>query len=137
MRGDERVRFCQHCRLNVYNLSEMEPEEAEALVREKEGRLCVRYYARPDGTMLVKDCPVGFRAARRMLLAQLGTIGAVFALMFGSVPLLSGDRRRTIRYSWLGQIEPFRSFFEWLDPTPQTLMGMFVAPAPTKNNSKM
>src|SRR4051794_19199349 len=84
MRGDERIRFCQHCRLNVYNLSEMEPEEAEALVREREGRLCVRYYARLDGTMLTRDCPVGFQEARRLLLTRIATIAAAFAsLAFG------------------------------------------------------
>jgi hypothetical protein len=83
MRGDERVRFCQHCRLNVYNLSAMEPEDAEALVREKEGRLCVRYYARPDGKMLAKDCPVGLWAVRRMMAAKLGALAAAFLALFG------------------------------------------------------
>jgi hypothetical protein len=83
MRGDERVRFCQHCRLNVYNLSAMEPEDAEALVREKEGRLCVRYYARPDGTMLVEDCPVGLWAVRRMMAAKLGALAAAFLALLG------------------------------------------------------
>src|SRR4029077_18630101 len=76
-----RARFCEQCRLNVYNLSEMSAAEAAALVREKEGRLCVRYYARPDGTMLTRDCPVGFRAARRLLLARMGTIAAAFVAL--------------------------------------------------------
>jgi hypothetical protein len=83
MRGDDRMRFCQQCRLNVYNLSAMEPEDAEALVREKEGRLCVRYYARPDGTMLVKDCPVGLWAVRRMMAVRLGALAAAFLALFG------------------------------------------------------
>jgi hypothetical protein len=83
MRGDERVRFCQHCRLNVYNLSTMEPGDAEALVREKEGRLCVRYYARPDGTMLVEDCPVGIWAVRRMMAARFAALAAAFLALFG------------------------------------------------------
>src|SRR5439155_9988250 len=61
MGGDDCVRFCEHCRLNVYNLSAMSSAEAAALVREKEGRLCTRYHARADGTMLVENCPVGFR----------------------------------------------------------------------------
>jgi hypothetical protein len=128
MRGDERARFCEQCRLNVYNLLAMSAAEAAALVRQKEGRLCVRYYARRDGTMLTRDCPVGFGAARRVLLAQVGTIAGVFTLMFGSVPLLSGERRQAIRNSWLGQMEPFKSFFEWLDPTPLVPMGRICLP---------
>src|SRR5438552_13514704 len=104
MRGDDRVRFCEQCRLNVYNLSAMSAAEAAALVREKEGRLCTRYYARADGTMLADNCPIGFRAARRLLLAQLGTIAGAFTLLFGSIPLLTKDRRQAVRYSRLGQM---------------------------------
>lgn len=59
MVGDERVRFCNSCQLNVYHLSGMTRLEAETLVQEKEGKLCVRYYRRADGTILTKDCPVG------------------------------------------------------------------------------
>ena len=66
MRGDERVRFCQRCSLNVYNLSEMTSREAERLVTRTEGaRLCVRFYCRKDGTMLTRSCPVGLRAIKR------------------------------------------------------------------------
>jgi hypothetical protein len=35
--------------------------EAERLVVEKEGRLCVRFHRRADGTVLTRDCPVGLR----------------------------------------------------------------------------
>jgi hypothetical protein len=45
MRGDERVRFCGQCETNVYDLSAMPPREAEALVRAKQGRMCVRFIA--------------------------------------------------------------------------------------------
>ena len=46
---------------NVYNLSDMTEEEALKLVEEREGRLCVRFYQREDGTVLTSDCPVGSR----------------------------------------------------------------------------
>jgi hypothetical protein len=131
MQGDDRVRFCEQCRLNVYNLSAMSSQEAAALVREKEGRLCARFYARKDGTMLVHNCPVGFRAARRFLLAQLGTIGGAFALLFGSVPFLTRERWLAVRHSRLGQMEPFCSLFEALDPTPPAIWGgLIVVPTP-------
>ncbi|WP_301002384.1 hypothetical protein [Capsulimonas corticalis] len=38
---------------------------------EKEGRLCVRFYQRKDGTMITRDCPVGVRIARRRFVAAL------------------------------------------------------------------
>src|SRR5919107_4089342 len=65
MSGDERVRFCAECSLNVYNLSAMTRREAEALVTSAEGRLCVRYYRRADGTILTRNCPVGLSALKR------------------------------------------------------------------------
>ena len=65
MVGDERIRFCHQCELNVYNLSGMSKREAEALVANAEGRLCVRFYRRADGTILTNNCPVGLRALKR------------------------------------------------------------------------
>ena len=62
MTGDERVRCCQECKLNVYNLSDMTRAEAERLIASREGRLCVRFYRRADGTILTRDCPRGLRA---------------------------------------------------------------------------
>jgi hypothetical protein len=37
MEGDERVRHCSECELNVYNLAEMTEDEALALFSEREG----------------------------------------------------------------------------------------------------
>jgi hypothetical protein len=82
MRGDERVRFCHLCSLNVYNLSAMTRREAERLVTRNEGRLCVRFYRRADGTMLTQSCPVGLRALKRRV-SRLS--GAVFAGLMGFV----------------------------------------------------
>lgn len=65
MQGDDRSRFCSHCRLNVYNLSAMTEEEGERLIIEKEGKLCGRIYRRKDGTVITKDCPVGLAEIRR------------------------------------------------------------------------
>ncbi|UQA60969.1 hypothetical protein [Polyangium aurulentum] len=64
MAGDERVRFCGSCEKNVYNISSMTAEEADRLIAEKEGELCVRYYQRADGTILTADCAVGVRKKR-------------------------------------------------------------------------
>lgn len=63
MDGDERVRFCRECNRNVYNLSAMTEVEALQLVAQREGRVCVRFYQRHDGTVLTTDCPVGRKRA--------------------------------------------------------------------------
>jgi hypothetical protein len=67
MVGNEQVRFCSQCSLNVYNLSGMSKQAAESLIANTEGRLCVRFYRRADGTILTDNCPVGLRALRRRL----------------------------------------------------------------------
>jgi len=64
MTGTDQIRFCGQCRKNVYNLSEMTRTEAQRVVEEHEGRLCVRFYTRADGTLLTQDCPVGVRTVR-------------------------------------------------------------------------
>src|SRR3954469_22981979 len=71
MKGDDRVRFCGQCNLNVYNLSGMTRDEAEELVNSAEGRLCVQLLVREDGTVLTQDCPVGLRALRRKVWKKL------------------------------------------------------------------
>src|SRR5262245_14282400 len=77
MTGNERVRFCGSCRLHVYNLSEMARDEAERLVRETEGRLCVRFYRRADGTVLTQDCQAGARWVWRRSRRPLAKVAAV------------------------------------------------------------
>ena len=61
MYGDDRVRFCSECKLNVYNLSGMTRREVTELFNLVEGRLCIRFFRRKDGTLLTQDCPVGMR----------------------------------------------------------------------------
>jgi hypothetical protein len=67
MIGNDRSRFCGQCSLNVYNLSSMSRSEAESLIAGSEGRLCVRFYRRADGSILTENCPVGLRRIRRRI----------------------------------------------------------------------
>jgi hypothetical protein len=86
MTGDERMRFCGQCKLHVYNISEMEREEAERFIRSREGRTCVRFYRRQDGTVLTKDCPVGLRALRqRFARGVAALVGLLVALIGGTL----------------------------------------------------
>lgn len=80
MVGDSRRRFCGRCQLNVYNLSKMTRAEAENFLLASENRVCVRFYRRPDGTVLTQDCPVGWQALRRRV-SRVGA--AVFSMCVG------------------------------------------------------
>lgn len=85
MTGDERVRLCRSCKLNVYNISEMSKKEAEELINKSEGRVCVRFYRRKDGTILTNNCPVGLRALQRHLYAKIaGVVAFLTAIPLGT-----------------------------------------------------
>ncbi len=79
MTGDERMRHCSECKKTVYNLSDMMREEAETLIIAKEGKLCVRYFQRKDGTILLKDCTVGIARRRRRKVIAAGLAGLLAA----------------------------------------------------------
>ena len=84
MCGNERIRFCGECQLNVYNISEMSKAEAEQLIGQAEGRLCVRYYRRKDGSIITQNCPVGLRALKRRVSRIAAAISSViFAFLTG------------------------------------------------------
>lgn len=69
MIGDDVVRHCARCDKHVYDLSSLPRAEAERVVREREGTLCVRFFRRTDGTVLTADCPEGAQRRRRRRLA--------------------------------------------------------------------
>ena len=84
MAGDERMRYCGECSLHVYNLSGMTKREAEALIANAEGCLCVRFYRRADGTVLTRNCPVGLRALKQRATRVAGaTLSAVLGFFAG------------------------------------------------------
>jgi hypothetical protein len=86
MFGDERKRHCGDCKMNVYNLSDMTRREAESLLINSEGRLCVRFFRRSDGTVLTKNCPVGWRAAKqRVSRVATAAFSAIAGLITGVI----------------------------------------------------
>ena len=123
MIGNERKRYCGDCKLNVYNLSGMTRDEAENLVMNAEGRLCVRFYKRADGSVITQDCPVGWAkvkqrtkvfvtAAASLVFSFLGAVG--LQTVFSESKLLSSNFP-----------SPFAT------PTPRKTMGIMVKPSPT------
>jgi hypothetical protein len=85
MQGDERVRFCGLCRLNVYNLSGMTRNEGEAFLQKCEGRVCVRMFRRADGTVLTEDCPWSFTVLKRKVTVAAAGFVALLSLGLGGL----------------------------------------------------
>jgi hypothetical protein len=126
MKGKGRVRHCGQCDKNVYNLSGMTRAEAEALVRRMEGRLCVRFYRRSDGTMMTEDCPVGLAALRRPV-HIVGILMAAFglaALGFSATGALVLPRLRDGGAQFPA---PIQAVLDWILPPTPCVMG---APPP-------
>jgi hypothetical protein len=111
MSGDDRRRFCRQCSLHVYDLSDMPRQEAEAFVNKAEGRTCVRFFRRTDGTILTRDCPVGLRAVRQRLVRAVAALaGMMVALITGT--LFAGRLKSAgpeIR-------RPAEAYAEWIEP---------------------
>jgi hypothetical protein len=82
MAGDDRVRECATCNKHVYNLSHMTRDQAERLIVATDGALCVRYYQRADGTILLRDCTIGARRRRRARLVAGGAAALIAASSF-------------------------------------------------------
>lgn len=111
MIGTQRIRYCHQCRRNVYNLSAMGREEAETLVQGHEGRMCIRFFRRSDGTMLTQDCPVGRRGFGWYLYGRWFLLAAALAnlviVFFGVAAIGFEKRGQSLR-----QLEPFSSIMD-------------------------
>jgi hypothetical protein len=90
MAGNGAGRFCEHCRKTVHDLSAMSKDQAERLVCESGGNLCVRFARAADGEMLTLDyrsAPAKRGWTWRMwtVIALAGglTAGVVNAAIFG------------------------------------------------------
>ena len=126
MQGDDRVRFCQTCAKNVYNLSSMSRTEAEELIRAQEGKLCIRYYQRADGTILTDNCPVGVKIVRRPFqwlaacFAALLVSGLSIVHSHQAYPNCKADTNAA-----LSQMQPFKGIMAWYKrrSAPPVMMG--------------
>ena len=81
MIGNDQVRFCEHCSLEVHNLSMMTRNQAQRLVSRSNGRLCVRYHHDSTGRPLT--LPVGqklHRIGRRVSRIAAGAFTATLSV---------------------------------------------------------
>ena len=96
MPGDNRIRHCDACNLNVYNLAAFTEAEIRDLVANRNGRFCGRIYQRRDGTVLTQNCPVGVRAVTRRISRIAGAVLAFLTVNFSTgLPLLAQSYTRT------------------------------------------
>lgn len=91
MRGNDVVRFCEHCNLNVHDLSAMTRTKATKLVLKSKGRLCVRYIRQPDGAIQTATRQV-YQISRRASRIAAGVFSA--ALSLSSTAYAQGEVRR-------------------------------------------
>ena len=85
MIGNDQVRFCGHCNLDVHNLSQMTRSQAERLVSRSNGRLCVRYHQDPAGQPLTlparrKLHRIGRRVSKRVSRIAAGAFTATLSV---------------------------------------------------------
>ena len=105
MLGNERVRFCSQCKLNVYDITAMTRSQAESFIANAEGRICAKFYRRADGTVLTQDCPVGLRAVRKKVSRAAAAAFSAIVSLFGGTALFAQqpksesqvDIQRTLR----------------------------------------
>jgi len=130
MYGNDRMRFCGECKLNVYNLSGMSRKAAEDLVANAEGRLCVRYFQRKDGTIITQNCPVGWAKVKARTKVYMTAVFSLMMTLFSGLFIASLFARQS-RQPIMGDIAEPRP-----TPTPevQILTG---AIAPNTNTTTM
>jgi hypothetical protein len=119
MINDERARHCNKCDKQVYDLSEMTRAEAEALIVEKNGKLCARYYRRSDGTILTSDCRIGVVAARKRKIIAVASLAMISAGVAAVV-----QRHKRVELDAIDNIE--------VAPARETTTGHFAANAKTE-----
>jgi hypothetical protein len=92
MQGNETSRYCDHCQKQVYNLSALPADEAERLVCNSAGSLCVRFARDPvTNAVLTLEYAPQKQYSRRRAFATI----AALATAFGSVAAWAGIKLTT------------------------------------------
>jgi hypothetical protein len=100
--------FLQHLSKERYNLSGLSGAEAEALIRDNEGQLCVRSYRRADGTVLTGDCPVEEKTRPQRWLVCTTIVLLAPLLAFGAA-LGGGQARHSPLWNTLCATQPIKT----------------------------
>lgn len=87
MRGNNQIRFCEHCAKDVHNLSKFRRKDARKLVAKSNGSICIQYVRRPDGKIETLKKQL-HQVSRRAGIAAgvLGTSLTVSTLAYSQTP---------------------------------------------------
>jgi hypothetical protein len=96
MIGNDQVRFCEHCSLDVHNLSLLTRNQAQQLVTRSKGRLCIRYHHDSTGRQITlpvaqKLHRIGRRVSRIAAGAFTATLSVTSAVAQNSANSQSGN----------------------------------------------
>jgi hypothetical protein len=122
MSGSDQARFCRQCAEYVYNLSDMTQDEIAALIKEKEGKVCVRYFVRRDGTIMTADCPVGVRERRWVTMLRFAAAG-IATIIISLLALAATPVRRGPERAGNGIFRPLQKIIDQLSPPVRCEMG--------------
>ncbi|MDX1988176.1 MAG: hypothetical protein SFV17_15940 [Candidatus Obscuribacter sp.] len=104
MEGNATVRHCASCKLNVYNISQMNRDEAETFLSKATGEICLQLYRRRDGTLITRDCPTGIRLRDRLNF-RLKSAAAVLVALFNTVAAFAQNQAPNPLSPEVGRIE--------------------------------
>lgn len=145
MIGSDRKRYCGECKLNVYNLSGMSRAEAENLITSAEGRLCVRFYQRADGSVLTEDCPIGWAKVKQRTRAYITALASLIFTFFGALGMVAAFKKSSDAMI-MGGIRPVSTSTPKSTPKatpkstpeePPVLMGAVAIPTPTPKKEQI
>jgi len=139
MTGDDRVRHCAECNLNVYNFAAMTGFEIADLLANRQGRrVCARIYRRADGTMITQDCPKGLRAVIRRVSRVAGAaFAAAMSLNFAVAQSPASSQASAPHQQREGESAPTGDItFTVVDSQGATLAGVVVALNEMKDGSQ-
>lgn len=78
MTGNAEVRFCSHCAKDVHNISAMTRAKAAKLIKDSNGKLCVRYAKNSNGELIT--APSKFTQIKRRATIAAGVLSASLTL---------------------------------------------------------
>jgi hypothetical protein len=79
--------FCDQCQLNVFNVENLTSYQVRDLVMKPEGRTCMRFFKRFDGTLLTRDCPRGLAMLGYLWNRDKKALGASYGPLLGGLVL--------------------------------------------------
>src|SRR5689334_6068657 len=92
MIGNDRVRFCEHCRLSVHHVDALTAKQLRRLIARSHGRLCVNY-TRPD---VPNTLPVLHKIGRRTSALAAGAFSATLGISAATAATQPGFRRPSL-----------------------------------------